>query len=255
LGVITEITVRLYGRPQANSSARCTFDKVSDAVNTVIQTIQLGVPIARIELLDGLSVKALNAYSKLDLPETTMLIMEFHGSQASVREQAETVELIAQENKGGKFHWTSDSDEQKQLWRARHDVAYAIKALRPDGQIWATDACVPISRLADCIDETLDDIEKTGIIAPIVGHVGDGNFHLCILVDHAQAEEVATAQALHARMIKRVIAMDGTCTGEHGIGYGKRDFLQQELGGAVDVMRSIKQALDPQNIMNPGKIV
>lgn len=255
LGIITELTLRLFGRPEANSSARCTFARVSDAVNTVIETIQLGVPIARIELLDSLSVKALNAYSRLDLPETPMLMMEFHGSEASVKEQAQTVETIAQENSGSAFHWTSDTGEQKKLWRARHDVAYAIKALRTDGQLWATDACVPISRLADCIDATIADIEATGIVAPIVGHVGDGNFHLCMLVDHQQAGEVAEAEALHERMIQRAIAMDGTCTGEHGIGYGKRDFLRQELGSAVDVMRSIKLALDPQNIMNPGKII
>ena len=255
LGVITELTVRLFGRPQAQSSAQCTFASVTDAVNTVIETIQIGIPVARIELMDSLTVKAVNAYSRLSLPEKPMLIMEFHGSEAGVEEQAQSVQEIAKFHNGGDFSWTTDAAEQKKLWRARHDAAYAIKALRTDGQLWATDACVPISRMAECIDQTIEDIEKAGIIAPILGHVGDGNFHLCMLVDHDKAEEVADAEALHERMIKRSIAMDGTCTGEHGIGYGKRAFLQHELGNAVDVMRSIKQALDPDNIMNPGKVV
>ncbi len=255
LGVITELTVRLFGRPQAQSSAQCTFESVADAVNTVIETIQLGIPVARIELMDSLTVKAVNAYSKLSLPEKPMLIMEFHGSEAGVEEQAQSVQEIAKYNGGSEFSWTDDPQKQKKLWRARHDAAYAIKALRTDGQLWATDACVPISRMAECIDRTIEDIEAAGIIAPILGHVGDGNFHLCMLVDHDDAQEVEAAEALHERMIKRSIALDGTCTGEHGIGYGKRAFLQQELGNAVDVMRSIKLALDPQNIMNPGKVV
>jgi D-lactate dehydrogenase (cytochrome) len=255
LGVITELTVRLFGRPQAQSSAQCTFASVTDAVNTVIETIQMGIPVARIELMDSLTVKAVNAYSNLSLPEKPMLIMEFHGSEAGVEEQAQSVQEIAKYHNGGDFSWTTDPAEQKKLWRARHDAAYAIKALRTDGQLWATDACVPISRMAECIDQTIEDIEKAGIIAPILGHVGDGNFHLCMLVDHNKADEVADAEALHERMIRRSISMDGTCTGEHGIGYGKRDFLQHELGNAVDVMRSIKQALDPDNIMNPGKVV
>ncbi len=255
LGVITELTVRLFGRPQAQSSAQCTFESVTAAVNTVIETIQLGIPIARIELMDALTVKAINAYSKLSLPESPMLIMEFHGSEAGVKEQAQSVQEIADFNGGSAFSWTNDPQEQKQLWRARHDAAYAIKALRTDGELWATDACVPISRMAECIDKTIDDIQKTGIIAPILGHVGDGNFHLCMLVDHSNAQEVKDAEALHERMIERSISMDGTCTGEHGIGYGKRAFLRHELGNAVDVMRSIKSALDPDNIMNPGKVV
>ncbi len=255
LGVITELTVRLFGRPQAQSSAQCTFDSISDAVDSVIETIQYGIPIASIELMDSLTVKAINAYSKLSLPEKPMLIMEFHGTEAGVEEQAQMVQEIALDHNGSAFTWTTNPAEQKKLWRARHDAAYAIKALRTDGQLWATDACVPISRMAECIDETIADIEVSNIITPILGHVGDGNFHLCMLVDHSQPEEVASAQALHERMIKRAIDMDGTCTGEHGIGYGKRDFLNMELGGAVDVMRSIKLALDPDDIMNPGKIV
>ena len=255
LGIITELTVRLFGRPQAKSSAQCTFESISDAVNTVIETIQYGIPVARIELMDALTLKAINAYSKLSLSEKPMLMMEFHGTEAGVQEQAQMVQEIAIAHKGSEFSWTIDPGEQKTLWRARHDAAYAIKALRTDGQLWATDACVPISRMAECIEQTIEDIEDANIIAPILGHVGDGNFHLCMLVDHDNPVEVARAEALHERMIKRAIAMDGTCTGEHGIGYGKRDFLKLELGGAVDVMRSIKRALDPHNIMNPGKIV
>ena len=255
LGIITELTVKLFGRPEAQSSAQCVFETVTDAVNTVIQTIQLGVPIARIELMDSLTVKAINAYSKLSLPEKPMLIMAFHGSQAGVKEQAQTVQELAKDNNGSEFEWTIDAGEQEKLWRARHDAAYAIKALRAGGQLWATDACVPISRLAECIDETQKDIQACGIISPILGHVGDGNFHLCMLVDHSIESEVSNAEALHERMIKRAIDMDGTCTGEHGIGYGKRDFLRHELGNAVDVMASIKNALDPKNIMNPGKVI
>ena len=255
LGIITELTVRLFGRPQAQSSAQCTFESISDAVDAVIETIQYGIPLASIELMDSLTVKAVNAYSRLNLPEKPMLIMEFHGTEAGVSEQAQMVQEIALDHNGSAFTWTTDPAEQKKLWRARHDAAYAIKALRTDGQLWATDACVPISRMAECIEQTIADIEVSNIITPILGHVGDGNFHLCMLVDHSQAEEVASAQALHERMIKRAIDMDGTCTGEHGIGYGKREFLKLELGGAVDVMRSIKLALDPDEIMNPGKIV
>lgn len=255
LGIITELTVRLFGRPEAKSSAQCVFETVSDAVNTVIETIQLGVPIARIELIDSLTVKAINAYSQLNLPEKPMLMMEFHGSQASVKEQAETVQALSLDNKGSEFSWTTDLAEQKKLWRARHDAAYAIKALRKDGQLWATDACVPISRLAECIEQTQRDIKASNIISPILGHVGDGNFHLCMLVNHDEPAEVANAEALHERMIQRAIEMEGTCTGEHGIGYGKRDFMRLEFGDAVEVMRTIKAALDPQNIMNPGKII
>ena len=255
LGVITELTVRLAGRPQAQSSAQCAFESITDAVNAVIETIQFGIPVASIELMDSLTVKAINAYSKLSLPEKPILMMEFHGSEAGVQEQAQTVQEIALEHQGSAFVWTTDAAEQKKLWRARHDAAYAIKALRTDGQIWATDACVPISSMAECIEKTIEDIDATGIVTPILGHVGDGNFHLCMLVDHANPQEVEQAQALHERMIRRAISLEGTCTGEHGIGYGKKDFLKLELGHAVEVMRSIKSALDPDDIMNPGKIV
>jgi D-lactate dehydrogenase (cytochrome) len=255
LGIITEATLRLYGIPEAMSAAVCSFKSLDAAVQTVIQTIQLGVPVARIELLDEVQLDAINRYSKTDYPVAPTLFLEFHGTDASVKEQAETVAELAVEQGGADFHWTTNSDERNRLWRARHDAAYACKALRPNGQIWATDVCVPISRLAECIAETRADLEANRLVAPIVGHVGDGNFHLVLLVDHQDAAEVERAQAVHQRMVHRAIAMGGTCTGEHGIGYGKLDFLEHEKGEAVDVMWQIKQALDPAGIMNPGKIM
>ncbi len=255
LGVITEITLRLYGIPEAISSAVCSFPTLDDAVNTVILTIQSGIPIARIELLDEVQLDAINKYSQTDFPVAPTLFLEFHGSDAGVREQAQAVQDIAQEFGGSDFQWTIKTEERNKMWRARHDAAYACKAMRPDGQIWATDVCVPISRLAECIAETQRDIKQSNLIAPIVGHVGDGNFHLVLVVNHNDADEVARAQALHERMVMRALAMDGTCTGEHGIGYGKLDFLIAEHGEAVSVMRSIKQALDPDNLFNPGKVL
>ncbi|MFC1665459.1 FAD-binding oxidoreductase [Pseudomonadota bacterium] len=255
LGVITELTLRLYGIPEAMSAAICHFSNLEDAVNTTILTIQSGIPVARIELLDDVQIEAVNTYSKLNLSVTSTLLLEFHGSEASVEEQAKAVQEIAKDFNGSDFEWSSRTEERNRLWQARHDVAYAGKAMRPDGEIWATDVCVPISRLADCIMETKRDIEESKLVAPIVGHVGDGNFHLLLLVDHSDAGEVARAQALHERMVRRALSMGGTCTGEHGIGYGKMDFLEAEHGQAVDVMRSIKQALDPDNIMNPGKML
>jgi D-lactate dehydrogenase (cytochrome) len=255
LGVITEITLRLYGIPEAVSSAVCSFATLDDAVNTVILTIQSGIPIARIELLDDVQMDAINKYSGLDYPVKSTLFLEFHGSKAGVAEQAEAVQAIAADFGGGDFQWTTRAEDRNKLWQARHDAAYACKALRPDSEIWATDVCVPISRLAECLTETKKDILENNLIAPIVGHVGDGNFHLDFVLDHDDADEVARAEAVNERMVMRALAMDGTCTGEHGIGYGKMDFLVAEHGEAVDVMRSIKQALDPDNIMNPGKIV
>ncbi len=255
LGVITEITLRLYGIPEAISAAVCSFPGLEEAVNTVILTIQSGIPIARIELLDDVQIDAINRYSKLDLPVAPTLFLEFHGSDASVREQAEAVQAIAADFGGGDFVWTTRVEERNRLWQARHDAAYACKALRPGAGVWATDVCVPISRLAECITETKKDIAESGLLAPIVGHVGDGNFHLVILADLDDPDEVRRAEALHKRMVERAIAMDGTCTGEHGIGYGKIDFLLAEHGEAVSVMRQIKQALDPDNLMNPGKIL
>ena len=255
LGVITEITLRLYGIPEAISAAVASFSDLESAVNTVILTIQSGVPIARVELLDDIQMDALNKYSGLDYPVQPTLFFEFHGTEAGVREQAETVQGIAGEFGSADFQWTAHAEERNKLWQARHDAAYACKALRPDGEIWATDVCVPISQLAECIRETQRDIKESNLVAPIVGHVGDGNFHLVLLVDKDDPEENERAQQLHERMVMRALAMGGTCTGEHGIGYGKLDFLIAEHGEAVSVMRAIKQALDPDNIMNPGKIL
>jgi D-lactate dehydrogenase (cytochrome) len=255
LGVITEITLRLYGIPESITAAVCTFPDVDAAVDTVITTIQCGIPVARIELLDDVQIDAINRYSKTELEVAPTLLLEFHGSEQSAAEQAEMVQELALDNGGSNFQWTSNTEERNRLWQARHDAAYACKALQPDGTIWATDVCVPISRLAECIRETREDIEASKLIAPIVGHVGDGNFHLGLIVNHDDPEEQARAEALHERMVMRALAMDGTCTGEHGIGYGKLDFLIAEHGDAVSVMRSIKNALDPHHIMNPGKIV
>jgi D-lactate dehydrogenase (cytochrome) len=255
LGVITEVTLRLYGIPAAISVAMCSFPTVKDAVDTTIQTIQTGIPVARIELADEVQMGAIAKFSKMKLPVAPMLWLEFHGTEASVKEQAEMVQAIAKEHGGSGFTWTTREEDRKKLWQARHDAAYANKALRPGAGVWATDVCVPISRLAECITETQKDIEASFIPAPIVGHVGDGNFHLTLVLKTDDPKEVAEAERLNDRLVKRALAMDGTCTGEHGVGYGKLDFLVAEHGEAVSVMRSIKQALDPDNILNPGKIV
>ena len=255
LGVITEITLRLYGIPEAITSAVCTFSDVESAVNTVIATIQYGIPIARMELLDESMIDGINRYSKTEFEVAPTLFLEFHGSEQSAAEQAQTMQGIAEEFGGGNFQWTGNTEERNRLWQARHDAAYAAKAMRPNGTIWSTDVCVPISRLADCITETQDDIKANNLVAPIAGHVGDGNFHLAFVVDHEDREEEKRAEAVHERMVMRALAMGGTCTGEHGIGCGKIDFLVAEHGEAVSVMRTLKQALDPDNIMNPGKIL
>ena len=255
LGVITEITLRVYGIPEKISSAVVAFSQLDRAVDAVISTIQLGIPIARIELLDDSMMQALNQYSKLSYPEEHTLFLEFHGTEDFVQEQVEIVQMICEENGGGHFQWTAHTEDRNKLWQARHDAAYAAKAMRPNAQIWATDVCVPISRLAQCIMETKQDIDENGLLAPIVGHVGDGNFHLVLLVDHTDPDEERRAQQLHERMVMRALEMEGTCTGEHGIGYGKLDFLIAEHGDSVAVMRTIKTALDPDNIMNPGKVV
>lgn len=255
LGVITEVTLKLYGIPEAISAAVCAFPDLESAVNTVILTIQSGVPVARIELLDEVQMDAVNRYSKLDYPVAPTLFFEFHGSEASVAEQAETVGAIAGEFGGDDFKWARRPEDRSVLWQARHDAYYACLALRPGAKGIATDVCVPISNLAECILETKKDIEASGMLAPIVGHVGDGNFHLVMVVDPEDAEEMKRAEELNARMVERALALDGTCTGEHGIGYGKMDFLETERGEAVHLMRAIKRALDPDDIMNPGKIV
>ena len=255
LGVITELTLRLYGIPEAMSSATCWFKSIDGAVNTVIQTIQAGIPVARIEIADDVQMDAINRYSKLNMPVAPTLWLEFHGTEAGVKEQAEMVQALAAENGGADFAWTTNPEDRKRLWQARHDAAYANKALRPNGQVWATDVCVPISRLAECIAETKKDIDASFIPAPIVGHVGDGNFHLTLVLDPNDPKDAAEAERLNSRLVARALALDGTCTGEHGVGYGKVDFLVAEHGEAVSVMRMIKRALDPDNIMNPGKIV
>jgi D-lactate dehydrogenase (cytochrome) len=255
LGVIAEITLRLYGIPEAISAAVASFPTIEDAVNTVIQTIQSGVPVARIELLDDVQIDAVNRYSSLDFPVQSTLFFEFHGSAAGVAEQAEMVNAIAAEHGAGDFRWATKPEERSKLWQARHDAYYAAKALRPGAKGWATDVCVPISRLAECISETKADIRGSKLIAPIVGHVGDGNFHLTFVIDPDEPSEMAEARRINDRMVMRALALGGTCTGEHGVGYGKLDFLTAEHGEAVAVMRQLKLALDPQNIMNPGKVV
>jgi len=255
LGVITELQLRLYGIPEAVTAAVCSFDSLDGAVNTVIAVIQSGIPVARIELLDEVQMEAINRYSGLDYPVLPTLFFEFHGTEAGAREQAERAGELAQEFGGGDFRWAARQEDRNRLWQARHDAYHACKAMRPGSEAWATDVCVPISRLADCIVETRRDIDESNLIAPIVGHVGDGNFHLVYLVDPEDRDELKRAEAHNERMVMRALAMGGTCTGEHGIGYGKIDFLQAEQGEAVSLMRSVKTALDPDNIMNPGKIL
>ena len=255
LGVLTEISLRLYPIPEAIRSAVCAFPSIEAAVATVVATIQAGVPVARIELLDALQMDAVNRYSKLDYAVAPTLFFEFHGSPAGVAEQVETVAALAADCGGSAFHWAESTEARNKLWQARHDAYFAALALRPGSVGWATDVCVPISRLPQCIAETTADIAKSGLLAPIVGHVGDGNFHLLFILDPARPEEFAEATRLNGRMVARALAMDGTCTGEHGIGQGKTEFLIAEHGEAVSVMRAVKRALDPDNIMNPGKIL
>lgn len=256
LGVVSEVHLRLYGIPEAITSAVCQFPTLAEAVNSVIMIIQCGIPVARIELLDEVQMGACIAYSKLDGYEARpTLFFEFHGTTASAAEQAEMTREIADEFGGSAFQWTADAEARNKLWQARHDAYYAGLALRPGKKGIATDACVPISALADCIMETREDIDRSGLVAPIVGHVGDGNFHLVIVVDPDDEDEMRRAHELNDRLIERTLAHGGTCTGEHGIGQGKMQFLTAEHGEAVSVMRTLKQALDPHNIMNPGKIL
>jgi D-lactate dehydrogenase (cytochrome) len=255
LGVITEVTLRVYGLPDAMSAAVCSFDELGGAVDTVIETIQLGIPVARIELLDELMIRAVNQYSKLTLRESPTLFLEFHGTEAAVQEQAATVAELAQGHGGHDFEWALKPEERTRLWKARHDAAWAALALRPGATSLATDVCVPISRLTECILETRRDLDQSPIPAPIVGHVGDGNFHLVLLVKRDDPAEVAEGDRLNQRLVRRALSMGGTCTGEHGIGIGKREFLVEEAGeGAVALMRQIKRTLDPRGILNPGKI-
>ena len=254
LGVITELTLRLQGIPQAISGGVCPFPSLESACNAVIATIQAGVPVARIELVNTLSMRAMNAYSKLDYPEGPCLFVEFHGSDTGVAEQAELFGEIATDLSGGPFLWTKVAEERARLWKARHDAYWASMTLRPGARALSTDVCVPISRLAECMVETEADIAEMGLVAPIVGHAGDGNFHVLVLIDMDSADEIARTEAFVSRLNMRAIRMDGTCTGEHGIGQGKMPFLELEHGSGVDVMRQVKMALDPANILNPGKI-
>ncbi|MFS8039286.1 FAD-binding oxidoreductase [Xanthobacter sp. AM11] len=256
LGIITELTLKLYGIPEAISAAVCPFPSVEAACNTVIATIQSGIPVARIELLDEMQVRASNAYARLDLAETPTLFLEFHGTKASVHEQADRFGEIAAEFGGGPSVFAVKPEERSKLWQARHDAYWSVLPLRPGAKAVATDVCVPISRLADCVMETKRDIEDMGLIAPIVGHVGDGNFHTTLMVDVDDPEDLAKAKHYMKRLVERALAMGGTCTGEHGIGQGKMKYMAPEHGEAtLDAMRAIKQALDPKNILNPGKIV
>ena len=256
LGVITELTLKLHGIPEAISAGVCPFPSIGAACDAAIAAIQAGIPVARVELLDEVQVRACNADAKLSLPETPILFLEFHGTEAGVAEQSERFGEVAREFGGGPFEWATKPEERTRLWQARHHVFWADKSFRPGAQVVVTDVCVPISRLAECVTETKRDIEQSGIVAPIVGHVGDGNFHASVLVMMDDADEVARARGFIERVAERALAMEGTCTGEHGIGQGKKHFLESEHGRvAVEAMRAIKHALDPDGIMNPGKIV
>ncbi len=256
LGVITELTLKLSGIPEAIASGVCPFPSVDAACKATILTIQSGIPVARIELLDALQIKASNAYSKLTLPEVPTLFVEFHGSDAGVAEQSQRFGDIVAELGGGPFDWATKPEDRSRLWQARHDGYWAGRHLRPGASAFATDVCVPISRLAECVTATQAEIAELNLVAPILGHVGDGNFHLTLLVDMADADEVRRAKLLMERLVELALSMDGTCTGEHGVGQGKMKYLLAEHGApALAAMAAIKRALDPQNIMNPGKIV
>ncbi len=256
LGVMTEVTLRLHGRPESVRAAVCPFTSIEGAANTVIHTIQLGIPVARIEILDDVQLRLVNRYSKTDYPVAPTLFFEFHGiSDAMVDEQVRAVEAIAREHGAGDFRWAADPDARAVLWRARHNAYYATIAARPGARAWTTDVCVPISHLAECIVETEADLRATGLEAPLVGHAGDGNFHLIMMVDPSDAAELSSIAAFSERLVERALRFGGTCSGEHGIGIGKLKYLAHEHGEGLDVMRLIKRALDPDNLMNPGKLV
>jgi D-lactate dehydrogenase (cytochrome) len=256
LGIITEITLKIYPHPEAISAAVCSFTTIANAVDTVIQAIQIGVPLARVEFVDENGVRALNRHDKLTLPEKPLLLFEFHGSEQGVKEQAELVQQIADEHGAIGFEWATRPEDRSRLWQARHNAYFALLQLRPGSRAISTDCCVPISRLTECLLETKADCDRENLIYGIVGHVGDGNFHVQMLVDPSDPTDVARAESVNERMVHRAIAMDGTCTGEHGIGLHKLDFLVHEAGEeAVDLMRTIKHALDPNNIFNPGKVI
>jgi D-lactate dehydrogenase (cytochrome) len=256
LGIFTEVIVRLHPLPEAVSAAVCAFDSIEGAVRTVITTIQFGIPVARIELLDEVQIDACNRYSRLSYAVKPTLLFEFHGtSEPNVAEHAQAVQEIAAEHHGSRFEWATTSEDRARLWRARHNTLYAALALRPGSKPWVTDVCVPISRLADCILETKQDLLASRALGPLVGHAGDGNFHLNFVLDPNDPGELAEVQALNARLVRRALAMGGTCTGEHGIGMGKMAYLEEEHGSAaLDVMRAVKRAIDPDGRMNPGKL-
>ncbi len=256
LGIITEVTLRLYGRPEAVSTAVCGFPSMASAATTVIETIQLGVPVARIEIIDDVQLAIVNRFSKTAFPEVPTLFFEFHGpSEATVAEHARIVRDVAEEHGATSFTWTASPEERAKLWEARHNVLYATIASRPGCRAWTSDVCVPIAHLAECIVETQADLAAAQLVAPLVGHAGDGNFHLIFMLDPDNAEELARVAAANHRLVERALKYGGTCSGEHGVGMGKLKYLEQEHGDALDVMRRIKQALDPANLMNPGKLV
>ncbi len=255
LGVITRLTLRLHPVPEAVAAAVCAFPSLDAAVDTVIATMQASVPVARVEVLDAVTMDAVRRYSGLDYAAAPTLFFEFHGAPAEVREQARAVEALAAENGGGAFAFATAAEDRQRLWKARHDVYPATLALRPGSRGWTTDVCVPLSRLAECIRETRADLERGSLQVGLVGHAGDGNFHLVFLIDPDRPEELAEAEALNGRLVERALAMDGTCTGEHGVGLGKMRYLPLEHGAALAVMATIKRALDPRDILNPGKIV
>src|SRR6187549_965795 len=256
LGVITELTLRLYGRPEAVRAAVCPFESMAGAANTVIQTIQLGIPVARIEIIDEVQLRVCNAYSKTDYPLAPTLFFEFHGtSEVAVEDQIRSVEEIAREHGAKGFKWASSLEDRNTLWQARHNAYYATVASRPGARAWTTDICVPISHLAECILETQQDLKDANVVAPLVGHAGDGNFHLIIMLDPSDPKEFATVTRISERLVERALKFNGTCSGEHGVGFGKLKYLSAEHGEALDVMRAIKRAIDPGNLMNPGKLI
>ncbi len=256
LGVITEVTLRLQGRPEVVRAALCPFTVMEGAANTVIQTIQLGIPVARIEIVDEAQLRVVNAYSKTAYPIAPTLFFEFHGiSEPMVEEQVRAVEEIAREQGAREFEWAASLEDRATLWQARHNAYYATVASRPGARAWTTDICVPIAHLAECILETQADLRDAGVVAPLVGHAGDGNFHLIFMLDANDPREFATISALNERLVERALRFGGTCSGEHGVGIGKLKYLSQEHGASLDVMRAIKHALDPLNLMNPGKLI
>lgn len=254
LGIITELTLRLWPIPEAMAAATCTFPSIDAAVEVAIETIQLALPVARMELLDEPAIEAVNAFDEMDLPVAPTLFFEFHGIRGAVDACADEVRRMVGDA-GGTFTWATETEERSRLWHARHRAYWAMLAARPGGKGWPTDVCVPISHLAEAIREAREDLEASGLYAPLVGHVGDGNFHLCYILDPDDPDEFARAQAHYDRMITRALAVGGTCTGEHGVGWGKREFLREEHPEGIDIMKAIKQALDPRGILNPGKVV